>query len=132
MLILTSVRTFIKIHLFHFHTFYISAKSVFSGSPCLLCVYQRTHIRLFYKSSDGCGKIQMRFALAGFLNGKLFDIKGVEGTGKNNIINKFKGASKKEVESIVLYYHDKTIFSEKQIREGYQFYLRNSQNKGSM
>ena len=65
----------------------------------------------------------------GFLNGKLFDIKGVEGTGKNNIINNFKGASKKGVESIVFYYHDKTVFSKKQLREGYQFYLRNSRNK---
>ena len=65
----------------------------------------------------------------GYLNGKLFDIKSVEGTGKNNVINNFKGASKKGVESIVLYYHDKSVFSEKQLREGYQFYLRNSQSK---
>jgi len=65
----------------------------------------------------------------GLLNGKLFDIKGVEGTGKNNIINNLKGASKKEVEVIVLYYHNKNLFSEKQLTEGYQFYLRNSQRK---
>ena len=65
----------------------------------------------------------------GLLNGKLFDIKGIEGTGKNNIINNLKGASKKEVEAIVLYYHDKNLFSEKQLIEGYQFYLRNSHRK---
>ena len=65
----------------------------------------------------------------GFLNGKLFDIKGIEGNGKNNIINNLKGASKKGVEIIVLYYHDNTMFSEVHLREGYQFYLRNSQRK---
>jgi hypothetical protein len=65
----------------------------------------------------------------GLLNGKLFDIKSIEGTGKNNIINNMKGASKKKVEAVVLYYHDKNMFSEKQLREGYQFYLRNSQSK---
>ena len=65
----------------------------------------------------------------GFLNGKLFDIKGIEGIGENNIINNLKSANKKGVESIVFYYHDKNLFSEKQIRESYQFYLRNSNRK---
>ena len=64
----------------------------------------------------------------GFLNGKLFDIKGIEGTGKNNIINNLKNASKKMVESIVFYYHRKNLFSEKQIRESYLYYLRNSKS----
>ena len=65
----------------------------------------------------------------GFLNGIPFDIKGIEGTGKNNIINNLKEANKKRVETIVLYYHDKNMFDENQIRESYQTYMRNSKNK---
>ena len=65
----------------------------------------------------------------GLLNGILFDIKGIEGIGKNNIINNLKSANKKGVESIVFYFHDKKLFSEKQLIESYQFYLRNSKSK---
>jgi hypothetical protein len=65
----------------------------------------------------------------GFLDEKRFEIKGVEGTGKNNIINNLKDTNKKEAEIIVLYYHDKDMFSEKQVQESYQSYLRNSTNK---
>jgi len=65
----------------------------------------------------------------GLLNGKLFDIKGIEGTGKNNIINNLKETNKKRAETIVLYYHDNNMFSETLIQESYQFYLRNSKNK---
>jgi hypothetical protein len=65
----------------------------------------------------------------GHLNGKLFEIKGIEGDSKNNIIKDIKDASKKRAEMIVLYYHDKTLFSEKKIRESYQSYLRNSKSR---
>jgi len=65
----------------------------------------------------------------GLLNGKKFDIKGVEGIGKNNIINNFKDTNKKRAETIVLYYHDMIMFSEKQLQEDYQSYLRNSKSK---
>jgi len=65
----------------------------------------------------------------GLLNGKKFEIKGVEGLGKNNIINNLKDANKKYVESIVLYYHDKNMFFEKLLRDDYQSYLRNSKSK---
>ena len=65
----------------------------------------------------------------GRLNGKTFEIKGIEGDSKNNIIKDMKDASKKRAEIIVLYYYDKNLFSEKQIRESYQSYLRNSKSK---
>ena len=65
----------------------------------------------------------------GFLNGIPFEIKGMEGNGKNNIINNLKEANKKNVELIVLYYHDKDLFSERQIHESYKSYLRNSKSK---
>ena len=65
----------------------------------------------------------------GLLNGKPFDIKGVEGTGKENILKDIKDASKKRAETIVLYYHSENMFDEKQIRENYKTYLRNSKSK---
>jgi len=65
----------------------------------------------------------------GFLNGKIFDIKGIEGSGNENVLKDMKDASKKGAEAIVLYYHDENLFSENQIRESYRTYLRNSQSK---
>jgi len=65
----------------------------------------------------------------GFLNGIPFEIKGIEGMGKNNIINDLKDANKKGAEIIVLYYHDKNLFSEKLLQDSYRFYLRNSKSK---
>jgi hypothetical protein len=68
-------------------------------------------------------------AAEGILDGKLFDIKGVEGTGSNNIINNIKDASKKGAKSLVLYYHDKKMFSRTQISESYNRYFRTSKSK---
>ena len=65
----------------------------------------------------------------GLLNGKLFDIKGIEGTGKENILKDLKSANKKKAEVVVFYYHDKRLFSENQIRDNYHSYLRNSKSK---
>ena len=65
----------------------------------------------------------------GHLNGRLFEIKGIEGISKYNIIKDLKDASKKRAEIVVLYYPDKNLFSEKQIWESYQSYLRNSKSK---
>jgi hypothetical protein len=65
----------------------------------------------------------------GTLDGKLFDIKGIEGAGKNNIINQFKDVSKKKAEILVFYYHDKNLFSKEQINNGYKFYRRNSKSQ---
>ena len=65
----------------------------------------------------------------GLLNDKLFDIKGVEGMGKENILKDIKDASKKGCETVVLYYHETRLFDEKQIRDNYQTYMRNSKSK---
>ena len=65
----------------------------------------------------------------GYLNGSLFEIKGIEGMSKYNVIKDLKDASKKRAEVIVLYYHDINLFSEIQVRESYQSYLRNSKSK---
>ena len=65
----------------------------------------------------------------GLLNGKIFDIKGVEGTGKDNILKDIKSTSKKNAEILVLYYHDKKLFNEMKIRESYKTYMRNSESK---
>jgi hypothetical protein len=65
----------------------------------------------------------------GLLDGRRFEIKGVESIGKNNIINDLKLASKKKVESIIFYYRDKNIFSEQLLIDGYNFYIRNSKSK---
>ena len=65
----------------------------------------------------------------GLLNDKLFDIKCIEGTGKENILKNLKDASKKGCEIVVLYYHVAYLFDYKQMRENYQTYLRNSKSK---
>jgi hypothetical protein len=65
----------------------------------------------------------------GLLDGKKFDIKGVEGTGKNNLQKDFKSAGKKKVETIVFYFHENEIFDLQRIKEDYAHYLRNSKSK---
>jgi len=65
----------------------------------------------------------------GDLNEKKFDIKGIEGIGKNNIINNLKDTNKKGAESIVMYYHNRNVFDEIQLRDSYDSYLRNSKRK---
>ena len=65
----------------------------------------------------------------GLLNEKIFEIKGVEGTGKENILKDIKDASKKGAEIVVFYYHEAHLFNEEQIRDNYQTYLRNSKSK---
>jgi len=65
----------------------------------------------------------------GLLDGIKFEIKSIEGVGKNNIINNLKVASKKGAEAVVLYYHDNGLFLERQIQENYQSYLRNSKSR---
>ena len=65
----------------------------------------------------------------GLLNEKIFEIKGVEGTGKENILKDIKDASKKGAEIVVFYYHKKSLFNDNLIRENYHSYLRNSKSK---
>jgi hypothetical protein len=43
----------------------------------------------------------------GLLDGNIFDIKGIEGAGKNTIRHKFAEASSQGCKTIVLYFHKK-------------------------
>jgi hypothetical protein len=65
----------------------------------------------------------------GLLDGVKFDIKGIEGTGKRNIIDKISLASRQNAEAIVLYYHDKNIFDEQRIVNAFHGYLKLSKNR---
>jgi hypothetical protein len=65
----------------------------------------------------------------GLLDGIKFDIKSIEGTGKNNILNNIKEASAQGVEIVVLYYHDKSVFFQGRLIESYNTYLRTSKSK---
>jgi len=129
-------------------------KAVFDEHSGGFCVYHKRHnfdptIGIFgiprgnYEliASEILAKYGMNIALQpekleydskipdGFLNGKLFDIKGVEGIGKENILKDIKDASKKGAEIVVLYYHKNYLFNEAQMRENYHTYLRNSNSK---
>ena len=63
-------------------------------------------------------------ALEGFLNGIPFDIKGIEGTGKRNIIDKISDASRKGAKTIVLYFHNESVFNLQRIINAYNGYLK--------
>jgi hypothetical protein len=63
-------------------------------------------------------------AVEGYLNGKPFDIKGIEGVGKRNIIDKISNASSKGAEIVVLYFHDAGIFDLRKIVKAYNGYAK--------
>jgi len=65
----------------------------------------------------------------GLLDGKKFEIKGIEGTGKRNIITKISDASKQGVETVVLYFHDMNMFDLQKIINAYNKYLKLSKSK---
>jgi hypothetical protein len=65
----------------------------------------------------------------GLLDGVKFDIKGIEGTGKRNIIDKISLASRQNAEAIVLYYHDKNMFDEQRAINAFHGYLKLSKNR---
>jgi hypothetical protein len=65
----------------------------------------------------------------GLLDGVKFDIKGVEGTGKNTVRHKLSEASLQGCETIVLYFHEKSTFSLQHITDAYNHYLRISSSK---
>lgn len=65
----------------------------------------------------------------GFLNDVVMDIKAIEGTGRYTIKNKFDSACRQQAECIVLYFHDKTMFSEEKVRRGWQLYLGDLRSK---
>jgi hypothetical protein len=65
----------------------------------------------------------------GLLDGKKFDIKGVEGVGGRNIIAKISQASKQGAETVVLYFHDPNMFDSGKTINAYRGYLNLSKNK---
>ena len=65
----------------------------------------------------------------GLLNGKKFDVKGIEGTGKRNIIDKISDAGRQGAEIIVLYYHDAELYDFQKIINAYNGYLKLSKTK---
>ena len=65
----------------------------------------------------------------GLLDGKKFDIKGIEGTGKRNIVDKISDAGSQGAETVVLYYHDEEIFDLQKIINAYNGYLKLSKTK---
>lgn len=68
----------------------------------------------------------------GRLNGVVMDIKGIESAGKWTIKSKFESANKQGAHSIVLYFHDKTMYSEEYVLNSWKTYIerpdRKSQN----
>jgi hypothetical protein len=64
----------------------------------------------------------------GLLDGKVFDIKGIENEGKK-IVRKIAVASKQGAATVVLYYHRNSNFSLQEISEAYSAYLRNSKSR---
>jgi hypothetical protein len=64
----------------------------------------------------------------GLLEGKRFDIKGIESKGKK-IVRKISEASKQGAEVVVLYYHKSNNFSLQEIKNAYSAYTRNSKSK---
>ena len=65
----------------------------------------------------------------GFLSGKRFEIKAIEGTGKRNIIDKISDAGNQGAETVVLYYHDEKMFDPQKIINAYNGYLKLSKTK---
>lgn len=59
----------------------------------------------------------------GLLNGVTMDIKAVESTGRWTIKNKFAAACAQQARCVVLYFHDRAIYSEERIRNGWELYL---------
>jgi hypothetical protein len=65
----------------------------------------------------------------GKLDGHNFDIKGIEGVGKRNIIDKISEAGRQGAETVVLYYHDTGMFDYDRLVRGYKGYLNISKTK---
>jgi len=65
----------------------------------------------------------------GFLNGTIFDIKGIEGSSRRAIKDAFSKASGQGAEIVVLYFHDKNMLNIDAIKDSYSMYLINSRSK---
>ncbi len=55
----------------------------------------------------------------GFINGVLMDIKGVEG---HNCSNSMKSANRQQVETVVLYFHDKNLFNLSEVMDKWEHF----------
>jgi hypothetical protein len=64
----------------------------------------------------------------GILDESVFEIKGIEGTGKRNIRDKLFEASKQGCETVVLYYPNASFFSITRLNAQYHDYLKSSKN----
>ena len=65
----------------------------------------------------------------GFLNGIVFEIKGIEGCGNRVIKDAISKASGQGAEIVVMYFHDKNLYNASLVKNGYERYLINSQSK---
>jgi hypothetical protein len=96
--------------------------------------YERISLDVLYDYGRGVvlesekSKLNKKFS-EGFLDGIRFDIKGIEGIGGRNIIDKISHASRQGAESVVLYFHDKNLFDRKKIVNAYKGYLKLSKTK---
>lgn len=88
-------------------------------------LYENGHVVILESEKSGRN---IRVA-EGLLDGKLFDIKGIEGTGEHNIFDKIKDTSNKGANTIVLFYPNKNIFSMQKIIDDYSKYLRTSKSQ---
>ncbi|GAB6012756.1 CdiA C-terminal domain-containing protein [Viscerimonas tarda] len=64
----------------------------------------------------------------GKLNGKIMDIKGIEVDGKYTIKNAFKKANRQGAEVVVLYFHDKKMFSEEKALHQWNLFENETKN----
>jgi len=65
----------------------------------------------------------------GTLNGTIMDIKTVESAGRWAIKDKLHAATKQGVETVILYFPIKSLFSEERIRVGWNKHLRDASGK---
>jgi hypothetical protein len=64
----------------------------------------------------------------GLLNGMFFDIKGIEGKSNRIIKDKILEASIQGAETVVLYFHDASMFDKEFVAKSYGRYLGASKN----
>jgi len=60
----------------------------------------------------------------GFLDENKFDIKGVEGLGNRNIVDKISDAGRQGAKTIVLYFHNDELFDLNKILNAYKGYKK--------
>lgn len=60
----------------------------------------------------------------GFVNGSVMDIKAVESVGRWTIKDKFRAATKQGVETLILFYYRKELYSLERILDGWKKFLR--------